>query len=78
MNGICPKMKGAKCAEKYCDFWNGEEQTCSLALESKLRTEILQTLLEKARKIESKAKDVEKINQLAAKMNIVSSPDTLQ
>jgi len=30
--GICKDMKGAKCAENYCDYWDPEKQRCSIAV----------------------------------------------
>lgn len=40
-DGICTRMKGGKCAENYCDYWDDENQICSEALLVKRKVEIL-------------------------------------
>jgi len=76
--GICPHMKGEKCAERYCDYWNPEEQRCSLALESQKRVELLDMVLEKAEKMLMNAKDKEDLVKLIQKFNLVSASKTIQ
>lgn len=78
MSGICPTMSGKKCAMEYCDFWDREEQICSLALESRRRAKILRTILDKAKKLVLDAKDSEELTELTKKLIIVAGSKTIQ
>lgn len=52
MSGICIYMGGAKCAEQYCDFWDHEEQKCSIALETIRRAGLLGIFIKEFGKID--------------------------
>jgi hypothetical protein len=75
---ICPHMNGKKCAAIYCDYWNHEEQRCSLALESHKRVELLDTILEKAEELLMNAKEKEDLAKIVKELNIISVSKTLQ
>lgn len=75
---ICPHMKGSKCAEKYCDYWDDGEQRCSLALESHKRIEILNMILKRVEELLMDAKDEEGLLKLIQELNIVSVSKTIQ
>lgn len=75
---ICTHMNGSKCAGEYCDYWNNEEQRCSLALESHKRVELLTIILNRAGELSSKAKNKEELIQVIKKLNLVSVSTTLQ
>lgn len=47
---ICPKMKGAKCAESYCDMWDLEKKRCSEAIVNEKKSELLSLLIKKLSK----------------------------
>ena len=47
MEQICPKMKGAKCAESFCDLWDLEEKRCSYAVVNERKVKFLDLLIEK-------------------------------
>lgn len=78
MSGICAQMDGKKCMMEYCDFWDSDEQTCSLALESHKRVEILKTILTKAEELALKAKDKEELMYLAKELMITVGSKTIQ
>ena len=78
MSGICPHMNGKKCAMEYCDYWNREEQICSLALESRRRSEIFRTTLNKAKKLTADVKDSEELMELTKKLILVAGSKTMQ
>ena len=75
---ICVQMKGYKCALQFCDFWNDELQICSLALESKLRAEILTTTLEQVKSVVSYKEEAESLQKLTRLMNFVEGTQTKQ
>ena len=75
---ICPRMEGKKCAAIYCDYWNPEEQRCSLALESHKRVELLDMFLKKAEELLMNAKEKEDLAKIVKELNIVSANKTLQ
>jgi hypothetical protein len=75
---ICPHMNGKKCATEYCDYWNHEEQRCSLALESSKRVELLDMVLEKANELLMDVKEKEALMKIVKELNIVSASKTLQ
>ena len=75
---ICPQMNGKKCATIYCDFWDNEEQSCSLALESRKRVELLDAVLKKAEKLLMNAKEKEDLAKIVQEFNIISVSKTLQ
>lgn len=75
---ICPHMNGKKCASTYCDYWNHEEQRCSLALESHKRVELLDTILDKAEELLMNAKEKEDLAKIVRELNIISVSKTLQ
>jgi len=75
---ICPQMDGKKCATEYCDYWDREEQSCSLALESHKRVELLKVVLEKAEKLLMDAKEKEDLVEIVKNLNIVQTSKTLQ
>lgn len=78
MSGICVKMDGKKCAMEYCDFWNHEEQICSLALESRKRIEVLNIALRKAEKILMDAKEEEDLMTIIKDLNIITVSKAMQ
>lgn len=78
MSGICPTMNGKKCAMEYCDFWNREEQICSLALESNKRVEILTTILNRAQELALDAKNSEELMGLTKELLMVAGSKTIQ
>jgi len=71
-------MDGKKCAMEYCDFWNHEEQMCSLALESHKRVEILKTISEKAEELALNAKDSKDLMELTKELIMVTASKTMQ
>ena len=75
---ICPKMNGKKCAAIYCDFWDHEEQICSLALESRKRVELLNAILEKAEELLMDVKEKEDLAKIVQELNIINVSKTLQ
>jgi len=75
---ICPHMNGNKCATKYCDYWDHEEQRCSLALESSKRVDLLNMVLEKAEELLMDVKEKEALMKVVEKLNIVGASKTLQ
>jgi hypothetical protein len=75
---ICPSMDGKKCATTYCDYWDHEEQRCSLALESHKRVELLNAVLEKAEELLMNAKEKEDLAKIVKEFNIISVSKTLQ
>jgi hypothetical protein len=77
-DGICKDMDGAKCAGDYCDYWDHEEQSCSIALESKLRVEILRATLARMGKPTSDTEEVDAFQKLSRHMNIVEGTSTKQ
>ena len=78
MTGICPRMNGKKCAMEYCDFWNHEEQICSLALESNKRVEILTAILNKAEELALNAADGKELMELTKELIVVAGSKTIQ
>jgi hypothetical protein len=66
-------MDGKKCAMEYCDYWNYEEQMCSLALESIKRVEILNMALKNAN---TKSRD--ELTELIRKISGTNINRTLQ
>lgn len=78
MSGICVKMGGKKCAMEYCDFWNHEEQICSLALESRKRIETLNIVLKKAEKVLMDAKEEEDLMTIIKDLNIITVSKAMQ
>ncbi len=77
MEGICVYMGGSQCAENYCDMWNNEHQSCSKALESHRRVEILTMILERADDLVANAKDKEELMKVVKDLNIVKSNGTI-
>ncbi len=77
-NVICVHMDGKKCALIYCDYWNDQEQRCSLALESHKRVEMLDTLLEKTKSISMDIKEKEGLKKLVKELNIITPVNTIQ
>lgn len=75
---ICPHMQGNKCAETYCDYWDDEEQRCSLALESHKRVELLDMVLKKAEELLIDVKEKEDLIKVIQELNIVSASKTMQ
>lgn len=75
---ICPQMNGKKCAAIYCDYWDDEEQRCSLALESHKRVELLDTILKKAEELLMNAKEKEDLAKIVEELNIISVSERLQ
>jgi hypothetical protein len=75
---ICPQMNGSMCAADYCDYWDAEEQRCSLALESHKRVELLGMIISRAEELLAKSQDKEDILKVVKKLNIVSVNKTLQ
>lgn len=75
---ICPSMDGKKCATIYCDYWDHEEQRCSLALESHKRVELLNAVLEKAEELLMNVKEKEDLAKIVQELNIISVSKTLQ
>jgi hypothetical protein len=71
-------MNGNKCATEYCDYWDHEEQKCSLALESSKRVELLDMVLEKANELLMNAKEKEDLMKVVKELNIVSMSKTIQ
>jgi ABC-type uncharacterized transport system ATPase component len=71
-------MNGKKCAMEYCDFWDHKKQICSLALESRRRSEIFRIILSKANKLALDAKDSEELMKLTQELIIVAGTKTLQ
>ena len=78
MSGICPSMNGKKCAMEYCDFWDREEQICSLALESRRRAKIFRTILNKAKELTLDAKNSEDLMELTKELILVAGSKTIQ
>jgi len=76
--GICVHMNGALCALQYCDYYNNEEQKCSLALESHARAEVAMRLLEKMEDLLSNVKDKESAMGIMRELNVVFGPKILQ
>ena len=75
---ICPRMDGKKCASIYCDLWNDEEQTCSLALESHKRVKILDNILDRTEKLTTNTKEKEDLARVMQGFNVVNINRTLQ
>lgn len=69
--GICVYMKGDKCATNYCDLWNNEHQSCSKALESHRRVEILTMVLTKAEELVMEVKEKDDLMKVVRELNIV-------
>ena len=78
MSGICPKMNGMKCALAYCDYWNDHEQSCSAALESHKRVEVLNLILERLEELLVDVKDKESLRKLVSELNIINPISTIQ
>ena len=78
MASICAQMDGKKCAMEYCDFWDREEQMCSLALESHKRVEILKTILTKAEELALNAKDGKELMELTKELIMIAGSKTIQ
>jgi hypothetical protein len=78
MSGICPKMNGAQCAESYCEYWDHDELSCSTALESRKRVELLNLLIEKAEELINDTKSKEDLIKTINELNIVSPISTIQ
>lgn len=78
MSGICVHMNGAKCALEYCDYYNGASQKCTLALESKMKVELLSARIKEAREKASKEKKLKSAKGYMAERNIVKQVKTLQ
>jgi len=75
---ICPHMSGAKCANEYCDYWDSEEQACSLALLAHKQSELLNMVLAKAEEQLLNTKDKKEIMELIKNFNIIRVSKTLQ
>ena len=78
MASICAQMDGKKCAMEYCDFWDSEEQMCSLALESHKRVEILKTILARAKELVLNAKDEKELTALTKKLVMIAGSKIIQ
>lgn len=78
MDNVCPKMNGSKCAMEYCDFWNLDEQKCSVALESHKRVELMNTLLKHVDELRFVAEDKGRLEELIKKLNIVNPVSIMQ
>jgi len=71
MDIICPLMKGEKCAEIYCDYWDEENQMCSQALLTKRKIELIEKIdkwVEKLKLIKNKDRIIE---EFISKMGIM-------
>lgn len=77
MSGICVYMNGDRCAMNYCDMWNNEYQSCSKALESHRRVEILTTILERADDLVAKAQDKEELMRIVKDLNVIRPSNTI-
>lgn len=75
---ICPHMRGSTCAFEYCDYWDLKEQSCSLALESHKRVELLNMVLERYKELLLEAKDKDELMDVIKDLNILSVSNTLQ
>jgi len=69
--GVCVQMKGSKCAGTFCDYWDDEEQKCALALECKMRVEILRNILEQSKEAAANKEDAESFQKMVRQLNIV-------
>lgn len=76
--GICVHMNGALCAMQYCDYYNYDQQKCSLAIESQARAEVAMKLLEKLEELLADAKDEDSVKKIIKELNVVFGPKTLQ
>ena len=75
---ICPHMNGAKCATKFCDYWNRHKQECSLAIECKLNVELLARRVRRNRRRAAEEKRDKEVRDHMAKKNIVPVNRTMQ
>lgn len=75
---ICIHMNGSKCAMEYCDYWDLEEQRCSLALESHKRVESMNALLDEIKKEKDSNKMKQKIENIIKQYNIVPTSAKMQ
>ena len=78
MSGICTKMNGTPCAADYCDYWNNNEQACSIALESRKRVELLNLFIQKAEELADDVKDRDELKALIKEFNIVDPVKAVQ
>lgn len=75
-NNICPKMNGAKCAGRYCDLWDDENQCCLEAFEVKLRVDILKRKLSQMEHEENELQKEQDIEKFKARKNVVEPDST--